>query len=161
MASDPSWELVSKKQYQHGLFYIGHAQETVAEFELPPEQIPGVAFMAGKLANAIERSVIDNGGKMLSVEVYQDKAEWYNSRWLVRVNAHGSPLPWPLIIKGIIALMGLIGLIVLAHSLLEVKDEWWTGPAMIVGGIGIVVIGGILLAGGSARYLAPVNRNQA
>lgn len=149
MASQPNWKLISKEEPNHGMFYVGHAQESVIEFELPPEQIPGVEYLANKLAEATAKSIQENGGKILRLEVYMDKGEWYSSRWLVKVNAHGSPLAWALILRGIvIALIALVGIIVLSNTLLEVKDEWWIGPVMIVGGGAVALVAGFLLIGG-------------
>ncbi len=135
-----AYELVYKEETSHGLWFAGKAEEATYELTLPPEQVPGVQDMAIQIARAF-REEVSKEGQMLDLKLYYDPASWYDSKWLVKVTGHGSPLPWAIIIVGVIALLVIAGVI---WILKEVKDKWWIGPATIMAGAGALTLGIVL-----------------
>lgn len=132
------WELKYEERTSEGWWYVGHAERCLFEFSAPPEEIPGVEWLATKVAQALRWGVQQEGGKVLYVKVWMDEAEWYRSRWLVEVVAHGSPLPWSVIIPLALAVLGIA---IIAWILHDVGDLWWFGPAVVVLGIGAITFG--------------------
>lgn len=137
---EPEWELRHEEKTGHSWWYLGGAEECTFEFAAPPEQIPGVEWMVGKLCDAIKAEV-EKEGHVLKYQIYLDRAEWYESRWKVAITAHGSPIWWVGIIIAIIAALALAGIIVISYTLLHLKDTYWLGPAAIGIGVGVAGLG--------------------
>ena len=137
------WELVHSEKTGVGLWYIGKAEQCTFEFTAPPEQIPGVKWLIGKLGSALKTKVEAEGGKVLEYKLYFDKAGVATSRWKVVITAHASPLAWSAII---IAALVLATIVVIAWILHDVKDLWWFGWAVIAtaGAVTALAIGGTI-----------------
>lgn len=147
-----AWELQYAETTQRGWFYIGNVEECTFELTLPPEQLPGVEWLAKKIAEATKQAVVEEDGELLSLKLYLDEAGWWYSKWLIVVTAHASPLPWlPIILAAVRILPILIGIGVIAYLLVSTKDKSWFGPGIIIGGVGIAVLGVAYLFKGRKR----------
>jgi protein-S-isoprenylcysteine O-methyltransferase Ste14 len=90
------------------------------------------------MCDALANSAAANGGTMVYSEIYYDPGEWYESKWLVKGTAHGSPVPWAAIV---IAALVVIGIGIIAYIIHDVKNTTWFGPVAIAGGIGLAALG--------------------
>ena len=136
-----AWELVSEEKTNTSWWYVGSAQECTVEFTLPPEQLPGTEWIAGKILDAIKKGVAEEG-KLLKVELYFDAASWYDSKWLAVITAHGSPIAWALIVPAIWKWLAVLAaVVVLIYFIKSTKDKNWFGPGVILIGVGIATLG--------------------
>ncbi|MBA7606774.1 hypothetical protein ES703_13924 [subsurface metagenome] len=135
--AEVTYELVYEKLYEpEASTYAGKAEEATIYFDSLPEQIPGLDFITQKVLAAVAPNIINNGGTMLRLRIYQGKGEWYNAKWKVAAAIHSSPFPWAVVIPLIVALLIVISFAYITH---QVKSMDW-GEKAIVGGIGILVI---------------------
>jgi len=138
-----AWELQYEERFTQGWWYLGSCEECTFEFSAPPEQIPGMEWIVDQIVKSLKEAVRSEKGEVLYIKVYHDPAEWYRSKWLVAITAHGSPLPWAVIIP--LALV-LIAIIIIAWIIRKVGTKWWFGPVTIVAAGGLAVLGtGILI----------------
>lgn len=136
-----AWELQYEERNNPGWWYLGSCEECTFEFSAPPEEIPGVNWMVDRIVESFKKTI--KSERVLYTKVYYDPAEWYRSKWLVVITAHGSPVPWAVIIPLALA---LIAVLIIAWIIHKVSGKWWFGPATIAVAGGVAALGaGILI----------------
>ncbi len=144
-----TYELVHEQLYEpEASTYVGKAEEATLYFDGFPEQIPGLDLVTEKVTEAVVEHILANDGTMLRLRIYRGAGAWYNSKWKVVFAIHASPFPWAIVIPLIVALLILIGLAYIAHS---VKTMDWGEKAIFGGAMGIVLILLVLALAGGAK----------
>jgi len=170
-----AWELIKDEKSKSSWFYIGPVEEAEFEVTLPPEQIPGNSYFVNSIVSKLSQKVEGEGCELLETKIYYDPGTFWNCKYKIvstarRVGGGGigqiglGPLviPWSVIILAVLIVVA-IGLI--AWSLNSVKDKTWFGPAILIGGIGILAIGVALLIKSvrnkaNPKYLRNVSRKK-
>lgn len=134
-----AWNLVINEKYNQE--YRGHAEKASYTFEVPlPDQL-GAKWTAEQMINAHVNELLDYGEYLLELRVWEDKSPTWTTKYWVDVTATASPLPWALIIVGVLAVIFIIGV---AFSLVKVEDIAEYSPAGFALGAGAILVLAVL-----------------
>jgi len=132
----PEYKLIQHTEYPHGKTYVGKAEQCTFEFKLLPEQIPGTPWLGIKIANAFADEVAKQNAEMLDLKVYEDTTPTFWTNYIVVATATASPVPWAVIIVGVLAILFIVALTFLVR---EVKSIDWGKAAVPITTIAIVI----------------------
>ena len=132
-----AYEVVLDARSSASWWYVGQAEAATFEFSAPPEQVPGVDWLIKQVVPALAEAIASDGGTVLRTQLSMDTAEWWRSKWTVKVWAHASPLAWNIVIP--LFLILLIGVVV-SWTLSQVEEMGWQGMVTVAIG-GAVALG--------------------
>ncbi|GAI75868.1 unnamed protein product, partial [marine sediment metagenome] len=98
------WELIHEQIYHWGYIYRGDAEVQTFTFVFPPEQIPGMDWLAKKLVEAFASTLKDHDSKLLELKLWRDTRPVMWTDYRCEVTASASPVPW----LAILAIAGII-----------------------------------------------------
>lgn len=147
-----SYELVYSKKLNQS--YRGHAEQCSWTFTVnKPDQL-GSYWTAKESLEAHIEELQKQGAIILEYYLWEDKAPTWSTDYYCRVVSSASPLPWGLIILGVLALLALL---VTYYVIKEVKDiVRYIGPVgttmmWVVGIAGVTILGVLLLTRGKPK----------
>jgi len=144
------YKLIRKNIYPEGNTYSGPAEQCSYFFKvLLPNEIPGQTWMAQQIIDAFQNKVKDNGGEILSLEIYENDVPVLWTEYLIVAVARPVSvtyakaliqIPWA-VVMGVLAIVLVITII---FMLIQIKEIIWGPPGkasplttfLIVGGIG-------------------------
>jgi hypothetical protein len=116
----PRWELIQDTIYQWGYTYRGDAEVCTWTFAFPPEQIPGVDWLAKKLVEIMASTLEDNNSKLLELKLWRDASALMYTDYRCEVTASASPLAWWAIL---IIVCGVI--VAITFLIREIRKTWY------------------------------------
>jgi len=147
-----AYVLVKEEKFPEAAVYYGPAEVATAVYRIPlPEWTPGTTWIRDRLVAAFETKLREAGATPLELRVWEDTAPTLYTLYKVEVTAHESPIWWTPILLGIIALLGIAGMVLVSQAVRRLVygipklPEWiaeWPKWLAIGGGI---IVGGILL----------------
>jgi len=132
-----AYELIKHVITPAGLFYMGQAEQATFDVTLPPEELPGISWFADKINNALVDAAAGEG-TILDTKIYFDPGPWYECHYRIVTVGHGSPLAWTPII---VAALVVVGIVIIAWILHDIKSTPWLGIGLVGLGIGAGAFG--------------------
>lgn len=115
----PTFQLIQETIYPYSYIYEGPAETCTFEFKLLPEQIPTYPWLGQPIVDNFVSELKKEGAKLLDLRVYEDTTPTFWTNYRVEVTATASPLPWNLIILGVLAILFIVAIIFLIEKIDE------------------------------------------
>ncbi len=162
------YKLIRQNIYPEGEKYSGPAEQCSYFFKvLLPNEIPGQTWMAQQVIDAFQNKVKENGGEILSLEIYENNVPVLWTEYLIVAAARPVSVPYARalihipwgVVMGVLAIILAITII---FMLIQVKEIIWGPPGkasplttfLIISGIGLGAF--VLIKASSKKTLAKV-----
>ena len=140
----PEFELVRHVIYPQAYLWEGEVEVCAIEFAIPaPEQIPGVEWLAGKVADGFVNKVKEQGNTVLEFKFYEDKTPPFTTKFRAEVTAAVAPeegvaiapwlvaalaaIPWKVVWLAVIT---IIAIVILRWVIVSITRLFYKAPSL-------------------------------